>query len=62
MKVKTDLKSGNYIQDVGKYAKDVGNQFVDFFGAANQQAQMFTNSVTGSVSDLAASLKRGLSI
>jgi len=62
MKVKTDLKSGNYIQDVGKYASEIGNRFVDFFGAANQQAQMLTGSVSDSVSGLFTSLKRGLSI
>jgi hypothetical protein len=62
MKVKTDLKSGNYIQDVGNYAKDVGNQFMNFFGAANQQAELLTSSVSNSVSDLFTSLKNGLSI
>jgi ABC-type transporter Mla subunit MlaD len=52
MKVQTNLKSGNWLEDAMQAASNLGDQVGGFFDTAGQQAQGFTNSVANTASAL----------
>lgn len=52
MKVKTDLKSGNWLDDALGAASNLGDQVSGFFYAAEQQAEGFTHSVANTANAL----------
>lgn len=56
MKVTTNLKSGNFLDDAAKSASDLGDKAQVFFSSADQQAK----GITGAVVDSANTLWQGL--
>lgn len=52
MKVTTNLKSGNLLEDALQAASNFGNQASDFIYTAEQQAEVVSNSVTNTANDL----------
>jgi hypothetical protein len=56
MKVTTNLKSGNFLEDATQSASNLGDKAQVFFSSADQQAK----DLTGAVVDSANSLWLGL--
>ncbi len=52
MKVKTNLKSGNWLDDAMGAASNLSGQVSGFFSAAEQQAEGFTGSVANTANAL----------
>lgn len=50
MKIRTNLKSGNVINDATNFVKTGVSSVTDFVVAANKQAKSVTDTVTGATS------------
>jgi hypothetical protein len=56
MKVLTNLKSGNLIEDAQHTASVLGDQFGGFFQAADQQAETVTSTISNKMKNVWQSL------
>lgn len=62
MKVETDLKAGNVVQDATRQAGEIVSQVSDFVSKANRQASDFTSGVANTTSSIWNSLTRSLGV